>query len=425
MKVLKRDGTYEPCHFDTITARLKELCYGLSDSISADVVAQKICMSIYDGIPTSKLDELASEVAMAMVTEHPDYGRLAGRIVVSDLHKQTSGDLVQTFTKMHQHTVKGQPAPLVTDELLQVVVDNAEALHKAVDYDKDYEYDYFGMKTLIRSYLTKMHGKVVERPQTMLMRVSIGLCGTDISAVLETYNLLSEKYYTHATPTLYNAGTPRPQLASCFLAGMKSDSVDGIFDTLKQCANISKYAGGIGLHVHNIRARGSFIKGTNGQSSGILPLLRTVNNVARYIDQGGRRPGSIAVYLSPDHPDFTDFTSAKLPNGSFEERAYDLFYGAYIPDLFMTRVDEDEQWSMFCPSEAPGLADVVGQDYVDLYTRYEKEGRAARTVPARTIWQEILRSQVETGGPYLVYKDACNLKSNQQSKLCMILLTVV
>lgn len=324
MKVLKRDGSFEECHFDTITARIKDLSSGLSSHISADVIAQKICASIYDGIPTSKLDELASETAIGMMTEHPDYGILAARIVVSDLHKKTSPDLVHVFDMMHKNTVKGHSAPLVTDEVLDVVTRHQKELTKVVDFRKDYEYDYFGIKTLLKSYLTKINDKPVERPQVMLLRVAIGIWADNVDKVVETYLLLSDKYYTHATPTLYNAGSLKPQMSSCYLLGMKEDSVDGIFQTINQCANISKYAGGIGLHLHNIRARGSFIAGTNGESSGILPLLRVINNTARYIDQGGRRPGSIAVYLSPDHADVSEFLSAKLPSGTQEERALDL-----------------------------------------------------------------------------------------------------
>lgn len=321
MKVVKRDGSLEECHFDTITDRLKELSHDLC--ISADRVAQKICASITDGIHTTELDQLASETAIGMLTDHPDYATLAARIVVSDLHKKTSSDFVQVFQRMRENTANGEPAPLVTEEVVEIAKAHRDILTQVVDYAADYEYDYFGIKTLIKSYLTKMEGEIVERPQVMLLRVAIGIWANDIDTVVQTYKLLSQKMYTHATPTLYNAGTLKPQLSSCFLVSM-SDSVDNIFDTIKQCAKISKHAGGIGLHLHEIRAKGSYIKGTNGQSAGILPLLRTLNNVARYIDQGGRRPGSIAVYLSPDHPDIMDFLRAKLPTGNEEERARDL-----------------------------------------------------------------------------------------------------
>lgn len=417
--MFKRDGRKEVVHFDKITSRINKLCYGLNpEHVDAAVISQKVVQGVYPGVTTVELDELAAQTAASMATQHPEYSILAARISVSNLHKQTSkvfSDVVATL-HAHIHPKTGQPSPLVSNELFQVVQDNKDTLNSAIIYDRDYNYDYFGFKTLERAYLLSINKCVVERPQHMLMRVCIGIHGNDISAVLDSYNLMSQQYFTHATPTLYNAGTPHPQLSSCFLMQMKDDSIEGIYDTLKNCAIISKHAGGIGISAHNIRASNSYIRGTNGTSNGIVPMLRVFNNTARYVDQGGgKRKGSFAVYLEPWHADIFEFLELKKNHGNEMERARDLFYALWISDLFMKRVEANESWSLFCPNEAKGLSEVWGKDFEELYVEYESKGLARKTIPAQELWFAILASQVETGTPYMLYKDACNRKSNQQN----------
>lgn len=419
MYVLKRDGRRENVHFDKITSRIAKLCYGLDPvHVDAAIISQKVVPGLYPGVTTVELDELAAQTAASCATRHPDFSTLAARISVSNLHKQTSkvfSDVIEIL-HTHVHPKTGQPSPLVSDALYNIVMANKDRLNSAIIYDRDYNYDYFGFKTLERAYLMSIDKKIVERPQHMWMRVALGIHGENIDAALESYDLMSRNYFTHATPTLYNAGTPRPQLSSCFLLMMKDDSIDGIYDTLKQCAVISKYAGGIGLAIHNIRASSSYIRGTNGTSNGIVPMLRVFNNTARYVDQGGgKRKGSIAIYLEPWHADIVEFLDLKKNHGNEMERARDLFYALWICDLFMKRVESNGTWSLFCPNEAPGLQDVWGPEFEALYTRYEQEGKARRTMPAQELWMAILASQVETGTPYMLYKDACNAKSNQQN----------
>jgi ribonucleoside-diphosphate reductase alpha chain len=419
MLVIKRDGRRESVKFDKITARIEKLCYGLDlKYISPVEVAMKVINGLYDGVSTVQLDNLAAETAATMTTKHPDYAKLAARLAISNLHKVTSKSFSNTMKRLYTFVdpKTGENAPLISKETWKVVRDHAAELDEAIIYDRDFSYDYFGFKTLERSYLMKIDGKVVERPQHMLMRVAVGIHGEDIPAAIETYNLLSEKWFTHATPTLFNAGTPKPQLSSCFLLTMKDDSIDGIYDTLKQCAKISQSAGGIGLSIHNIRAKGSYIKGTGGTSNGIVPMLRNFDMTARYVDQGGgKRKGSFAVYLEPWHADVFDFLDLKKNHGKEEMRARDLFYAMWIPDLFMQRVENNEMWSLFCPNEAPGLADVWGEEFERLYDKYEKEGKFRRQVKAQDLWFEILESQIETGTPYILYKDAANRKSNQKN----------
>ena len=419
MYVLKRDGKREVVHFDKITSRINKLCYGLNpEHVDAAVISQKVVQGVYPGVTTVELDELAAQTAASMATQHPEYSLLAARISVSNLHKQTSkvfSDVVEIL-HTHIHPKTGQPSPLVSDKLYGIVQEHKDTLNSAIIYDRDYSYDYFGFKTLERAYLLSINKAIVERPQHMLMRVCIGIHGDDIPAVLDSYNLMSQQYFTHATPTLYNAGTPHPQLSSCFLLQMKDDSIEGIYDTLKNCAIISKHAGGIGLSVHNIRASQSYIRGTNGTSNGIVPMLRVFNNTARYVDQGGgKRKGSFAIYLEPWHADIFEFLDMKKNHGNELERARDLFYALWISDLFMERVEANGTWSLFCPNEAKGLSDVWGEEFNKLYTQYEDEGRARKTIPAQELWFAILASQVETGTPYMLYKDACNGKSNQQN----------
>ena len=419
MYVLKRDGRKEIVHFDKITSRINKLCYGLDPQhVDATFVSQKVVQGVYPGVTTIELDELAAQTAASCATKHPDFSTLAARISVSNLHKQTSkvySDVVEVLYN-HVHPKTKQPAPLVSKELYEIVMENKERLNSAMIYDRDYNYDYFGFKTLERAYLMSCEKVVVERPQHMIMRVSLGIHGRDLNAALETYDLMSRGFFTHATPTLYNAGTPNPQLSSCFLLSMKADSIDGIYDTLKSCAIISKYAGGIGLSCHNIRAANSYIRGTNGTSNGIIPMLRVFNNTARYVDQGGgKRKGSIAVYLEPWHADIFEFLDLKKNHGNELERARDLFYAMWVPDLFMKRVEQNGTWSLFCPNEAQGLPDVWGEEFEALYEKYEKEGKARKTIPAQDLWFAILASQVETGTPYMLFKDACNRKSNQQN----------
>lgn len=418
MLVLKRDGHRESVKFDKITARIEKLCYGLDPKFVNPVeVAMKVINGLYDGVSTQELDNLAAEIAATMTTRHPDFAKLAARIAVSNLHKVTSKSFSNTMKRLYTYVdpKTGQNAPLISKETWKVIHENAAELDDAIIYDRDFSYDYFGFKTLERSYLMKIEGKVVERPQHLLMRVAVGIHGADIAAAIETYNLLSEKWFTHATPTLFNAGTPKPQLSSCFLLTMKDDSIDGIYDTLKQTAKISQSAGGIGLSIHNVRAKGSYIKGTGGTSNGIVPMLRNFDMTARYVDQGGgKRKGSFAIYLEPWHADVFDFLELKKNHGKEEMRARDLFYAMWIPDLFMKRIENNEMWSLFCPNEAPGLADCWGEDFERLYEKYEKEGKARRQVKAQDLWFEILEAQIETGTPYMLYKDAANRKSNQK-----------
>jgi len=419
MNVIKRDGRRETVKFDKITARIERLSYGLDARFVSPVdVAKKVIDGLYDGVTTSELDNLAAETAASLTVKHPDYALLAARIAVSNLHKTTQKSFSSTVKRLYQYIdpKTGENAALISKETWDVVRKNAMMLDSAIIYDRDFGYDYFGFKTLERSYLLKLDGKIAERPQHMLMRVAVGIHSNDLDSVIETYNLLSERWFTHATPTLFNAGTPKPQLSSCFLLAMRDDSIEGIYDTLKQCAQISQSAGGIGLSVHNIRATGSYIKGTNGTSNGLVPMLRVFNDTARYVDQGGgKRKGAFAIYLEPWHADVFDFLQLKKNHGKEENRARDLFYALWIPDLFMKRVEEDGQWSLFCPHEAPGLADCFGAAFEQLYTNYEKEGRARRTIRAQELWYEILESQTETGTPYMLYKDAANSKSNQQN----------
>jgi ribonucleoside-diphosphate reductase alpha chain len=419
MLVLKRDGHRESVKFDKITARIEKLCYGLDPNYVNPVeVAMKVINGLYDGVSTQELDNLAAEIAATLTTRHPDFSKLAARIAVSNLHKVTSKSFSNTMKRLYTYVdpKTGQNAPLISKETWKVIKDHAAELDEAIIYDRDFSYDYFGFKTLERSYLMKVEGKTVERPQHMLMRVAVGIHGEDITAAIETYNLLSEKWFTHATPTLFNAGTPKPQLSSCFLLTMKDDSIDGIYDTLKQTAKISQSAGGIGLSIHNVRAKGSYIKGTGGTSNGIVPMLRNFDMTARYVDQGGgKRKGSFAVYLEPWHADVFEFLELKKNHGKEELRARDLFYALWIPDLFMKRVENNEMWSLFCPNEAPGLAEVWGEEFERLYEKYESEGKFRRQVKAQDLWFEVLEAQIETGTPYILYKDAANKKSNQKN----------
>lgn len=419
MYVIKRDGRQEKVHFDKITARIKKLAYGLNESfVDPVIVAQKVCLGVYKGVTTIELDELAAETAAGFTSRHPDYGKLAARIAVSNLHKSTLKSFSETVTLLHKYIEPKtrEAAPLIADNVYEFIMQNKDALNSAIVHDRDSMYDYFGFKTLERSYLLKLNGKIVERPQHMIMRVACGIHTGDLDAAIETYNLMSCGWFTHASPTLFNSGTPRPQLSSCFLLTMKDDSIEGIYDTLKQCAMISKQAGGIGLAVHNIRATGSYIRGTNGSSNGLVPMLRVFNNTARYVDQGGgKRKGAFAVYLEPWHADIMSFLELRKNTGSEEHRARDLFFGLWVPDLFMQRVEQDGKWSLFCPNEAKGLADCHSDKFNALYVQYEKEGRARKTVRARDIWQAVLDSQTETGTPYVLYKDSCNRKSNQQN----------
>jgi len=418
MRVLKRDGRKEAVKFDKITARIEKLCYGLSEYVDPVSVAKRVIDGVYDGVTTSELDNLAAETAASMTIKHPDYANLAARIAVSNLHKSTKKSFSETVQGLYEYInpETGKPAPLIADDVFEIIQKNAEFLDSQLIYDRDFSYDYFGFKTLERSYLLRMHGKIVERPQHMLMRVSIGIHKDDIESALETYELMSKKYMTHATPTLFNAGTPKPQMSSCFLLTMKDDSIDGIYDTLKQTAKISQSAGGIGLSIHNIRGTGSYIGGTNGTSNGIVPMLRVYNDTARYVDQGGgKRKGSFAIYVEPWHSDIYEFLDLKKNHGKEEMRARDLFYAMWIPDLFMERVEKNEECTLMCPNECPGLFDCHGKEFEDLYTKYESEGRGRRTVKAREVWAKIMESQIETGTPYMLYKDAANLKSNQQN----------
>lgn len=419
MQVIKRDGKKESVKFDKITARIEKLCYGLDRRFVNSIdVAKKVIEGLYDGVTTTELDNLAAETAASLTVKHPDYALLASRIAVSNLHKNTTKSFSKTMKMLFDcvDEKSGKYSPLLSDDVWQIIQDNAELLDSTIIYDRDYGFDYFGFKTLEKSYLLKLNGKVAERPQHMFMRVAIGIHKEDIDSAIKTYNLMSERWFTHATPTLFNAGTPKPQMSSCFLLTMKEDSIDGIYDTLKQTAKISQSAGGIGLAISSIRATGSYIGGTNGTSNGIIPMLRVYNDTARYVDQGGgKRKGAFAVYLEPWHADVFEFLDLRKNHGKEELRARDLFYALWIPDLFMKRVEEDGSWSLFCPNEAPGLQDCWGEEFEKLYAQYESEGRARKTVKAQELWFAILDAQIETGTPYLLYKDAANRKSNQQN----------
>ncbi|MBL0314294.1 MAG: ribonucleoside-diphosphate reductase subunit alpha [Flavobacteriales bacterium] len=418
MFVLKRDGRKESVKFDKITARIGKLCYGLNPIVDSVKIAMKVIEGVYDGVTTSELDNLAAEIAASNATTHPDYALLASRIAVSNLHKNTKKSFSQVMTDLYYYLdpKTGANAGLLADDVYKIIIDNAPILDSTIIYDRDFNFDYFGFKTLERSYLLKLNGKVAERPQQLFMRVAVGIHKNDIQEVIKTYNMLSEGWFTHATPTLFNAGTPKPQMSSCFLLQMQSDSIEGIYNTLKQTALISQSAGGIGLSIHNVRAKGSYIKGTNGTSNGIVPMLKVFNDTARYVDQGGgKRKGSFAIYLEPWHADVYDFLDLKKNHGKEEARARDLFYALWIPDLFMKRVKEDGQWTLMCPNECPGLCDTWGEAFEALYTKYENEGKGRQTIKAQDLWFKILESQIETGTPYMLYKDAANSKSNQQN----------
>ncbi len=416
--VIKRNGKKESIKFDKVTARIEKLSYSLSPLVNVIDVAKKVIEGIYDGVPTTELDNLAAETAASLATKHPDYALLASRIAVSNLHKNTIKSFSETMRNLYNYVDNGtgKRMPLLADDVMAVIEEHAELIDSSIIYDRDFGFDYFGFKTLEKSYLLRINGKIAERPQHMYMRVAIGIHKEDIDAAIKTYNLMSERWFTHATPTLFNAGTPKPQMSSCFLLTMKEDSIDGIYDTLKQTAKISQSAGGIGLAIHNIRATGSYIGGTNGTSNGIIPMLRVFNDTARYVDQGGgKRKGAFAVYLEPWHADIFAFLDLRKNHGKEEMRARDLFYALWISDLFMKRVEADEEWSLFCPNEAPGLSDCWGVDFELLYLKYEKEGKARKTIKAQELWFAILDAQIETGTPYMLYKDAANRKSNQQN----------
>ncbi|MBS9461092.1 ribonucleoside-diphosphate reductase subunit alpha [Flagellimonas sp. 389] len=418
MFVVKRDGRKEPMMFDKITARVRKLCYGLNGLVDPVKVAMRVIEGLYDGVTTSELDNLAAEIAATMTTTHPDYAKLAARISVSNLHKNSKKSFSETMKDLYEYVNPrtGKKAPLLSDEVYKVISENADKLDSTIIYNRDFGYDYFGFKTLERSYLLKINGKIAERPQHMLMRVAVGIHLNDLDSVVETYELMSKKYFTHATPTLFNSGTPKPQMSSCFLLAMKDDSIDGIYDTLKQTAKISQSAGGIGLSIHNVRATGSYIAGTNGTSNGIVPMLRVFNDTARYVDQGGgKRKGSFAIYVEPWHADIFDFLDLKKNHGKEEMRARDLFYAMWIPDLFMKRVEADGEWTLMCPNECPNLFSTHSEEFEALYTKYEAEGKGRKTIRARELWEKILESQIETGTPYMLYKDAANRKSNQKN----------
>jgi ribonucleoside-diphosphate reductase alpha chain len=418
MYVIKRDGHRESVKFDKITARVTKLCYALNPIVDPVKIAMKVIEGVYDGVTTSELDNLAAEIAASNATTHPDYALLASRIAVSNLHKNTKKSFSQTIHDLYTYIdpKTGQSAGLIADDVYQVIQENAPLLDSTIIYDRDFNFDYFGFKTLERSYLLKLYAKVAERPQHLFMRVSVGIHKGNLEEVIKTYNMMSEGWFTHATPTLFNAGTPKPQMSSCFLLQMQSDSIDGIYNTLKQTALISQSAGGIGLSIHNVRAKGSYIKGTNGTSNGIVPMLKVFNDTARYVDQGGgKRKGSFAIYLEPWHADVYEFLDLRKNHGKEEARARDLFYALWIPDLFMKRVKEDTTWTLMCPNECPGLADTYGAEFEALYTKYEQEGRGRATIKAQDLWFKILESQIETGTPYMLYKDAANSKSNQKN----------
>lgn len=418
MYVIKRDGRKEAVKFDKITARIIKMCYGLDPLVSPEAVAMKVIEGIYDGVTTTALDNLAAEVAAAKTIDHPDYALLASRIAVSNLHKETKKLFSDVMEDLYKYVdpKTGQRASLIADDVFEVIQNNKDLLDSSIIYDRDFRYDYFGFKTLTRSYLLKINGEIAERPQQMLMRVAVGIHKNDLAQAIKTYNLMSEGWFTHATPTLFNAGTPKPQMSSCFLLTMKEDSIEGIYETLKSCAQISQSAGGIGLALHDIRATGSYIKGTNGTSNGIVPMLRVFNDTARYVDQGGgKRKGSFAMYIEPWHADVFDFLDLKKNTGKEEMRARDLFYALWIPDLFMKRVEENGDWTLMCPHECPGLSETYGAEFEALYTQYESEGKGRKTIKAQDLWFKVLESQIETGTPYMLYKDAANSKSNQQN----------
>jgi len=419
MKVMKRSGKTEDVSFDKITGRIKKLCYGLDQKyIDPIEISKKVIQGLFDGVKTTELDNLAAETAATMSTKHPDFAQLAARIAISNLHKSTKKSFSKTMKDLYNYIdpKTGEKAGLISDDLLKIIEKHGAKIDSAVIYDRDYNFDYFGFKTLDRSYLLRMDGKVVERPQHMLMRAALGIHADDLESAFETYNYMSEKWFIHATPTLFNAGTPKPQLSSCFLLTATEDSISGIFETLTRCAKISQSAGGIGLSIHNVRAKGSYIKGTGGTSNGIIPMLKVFNDTARYVDQGGgKRKGAFAVYLEPWHADIYDFLDLKKNHGKEEMRARDLFYAMWISDLFMERVEADGDWSLFCPNEAKGLHEVYGAEFVKLYEKYEAEGLARKKIKAQDLWFSILESQIETGTPYILYKDACNEKSNQKN----------
>lgn len=419
MQVIKRSNKREPVSFDKVTARINKLCYGLNMRyIDPIEISKKVIQGLFDGVKTTELDNLAAETAATMAAKHPDYAILAARIAVSNLHKNTDKSFSATMERLYNYIdpKTDKKAGLISDETIGVIRKHADYLDSVIIYDRDYAFDYFGFKTLEKSYLLRMDGEVIERPQHLLMRAAVGIHGENLEAAVETYNLMSEKWFIHATPTLFNAGTPKPQLSSCFLLSMTEDSIPGIFETLARCAKISQSAGGIGLSIHNIRAKGSYIKGTGGTSNGIIPMLKVYNDTARYVDQGGgKRKGAFAVYIEPWHADIYDFLDLKKNHGKEELRARDLFYAMWIPDLFMQRVKENGDWSLFCPNESPGLPDCYGAEFEALYTKYEAEGKARKTVKAQDLWFAILESQIETGTPYILYKDACNIKSNQKN----------
>ena len=418
MDVVKRDGRREPVMFDKITSRVRKMCYGLNNLVDPIKISMRVIEGLYDGVTTSELDNLAAEIAATMTTTHPDYAKLAARISVSNLHKNTKKTFSDVMTDLYEYVNPrtGKKGPMIADDVYKIIQKNKAKLDSTIIYNRDFGYDYFGFKTLERSYLLKINGQIVERPQHMLMRVSVGIHKEDLDAAIETYELMSKRMFTHATPTLFNSGTPKPQMSSCFLLQMQDDSIDGIYDTLKQTAKISQSAGGIGLSIHNIRARGSYIRGTNGTSNGIVPMLQVYNDTARYVDQGGgKRKGSFAVYMEPWHADVFDFLDLKKNHGKEEMRARDLFYAMWIPDLFMKRVEADEDWTLMCPNECPHLFDTYGEEFENLYTSYEKVGKGRKTIKARTLWEKILEAQIETGNPYMLYKDSINRKTNHKN----------
>ncbi len=418
MQVIKRNGQREAVSFDKILVRISNLCEGLDGRYIDPVkIAQKVVQGLYDGVTTTELDNLAAETATSMSAMHPDFGTLAARIAVSNLHKNTNNSFADTIEHLYNYVdPKTGSASLIAKNVYEFVQANRQVLDDAIQYERDFEFDFFGFKTLEKSYLLKTYGKIAERPQHLWMRVAVGIHQNDLEAAIETYNLMSQKWFTHATPTLFNAGTPKPQLSSCFLLTMQSDSIEGIYNTLTQCAKISQSAGGVGLSIHNIRAKNSYIKGTNGLSNGLVPMLQVFNATARYVDQGGgKRKGAFAIYLEPWHDDVFDFLDLKKNHGKEEMRARDLFFALWISDLFMKRVQDNGVWSLFCPNEAPGLSDCYGDEFEALYTRYEREGKARRQVKAQDLWFAILDSQIETGTPYMLYKDAANRKSNQKN----------
>jgi ribonucleoside-diphosphate reductase alpha chain len=419
MFVQTRSGKREPVQFDKITHRISQLTYGLDAKyVDSMTVAQRTINGLFDGISTEQLDNLSAEVSAYMTSVHPDYARLAGRIAVANLHRSTSDSFMETMETLYgfKNEYTGEKQPLISKEFYEYCRENKDRISTEIAYSRDFEFDYFGFKTLEKSYLLKVNGKIVERPQHLFMRVALGVQPDNIEEAMKTYHLISEGWFTHASPTLFNAGTNKAQMSSCFLVAMKDDSIEGIYETLKQCALISQSAGGIGLSIHNIRAKGSFIKGTNGTSNGIVPMLRVFNDTARYVDQGGgKRKGAFAIYLEPWHADIEDFLDLKKNHGKDEMRARDLFYALWINDLFMRRVEADGEWTLMCPNKSPGLADCYGREFDALYEKYEKEGRGLRKVKARELWYKVIQSQIETGMPFMLYKDAANEKSNQKN----------